>query len=71
MVRDGENTAAQGIPPSLISIFLSKEISRSLSDIRKHENFGARIWLRINDLDIATVILIPPIGHFRQCRTGS
>ncbi len=29
---------------------------RSLSDIRKHENFGTHIWLRINDLDSATVI---------------
>ena len=29
--------------------------ARSLSDIRKHGNFGARIWLRINDLDSATV----------------
>ena len=31
-------------------------VSGSLSDIRKHENFGARIWLRINDLDSASVI---------------
>ena len=32
-----------------------RKTPRSLSDIRKHENFGARIWLRINDLDSATV----------------
>jgi len=30
--------------------------ARSLSDIRKHENFGACVWPRINDLDSATVI---------------
>jgi uncharacterized protein (DUF433 family) len=31
-------------------------VSRSLSDIRKHGKFGAHIWLRINDLDSASVI---------------
>ena len=49
----------------------STEPARSLSDIRKHENFDAHIWLRINDLDSVNMISSPQIGHFRQCRTGS
>ena len=38
--------------------------ARRLSDIRKHENFDAHIWLRINDLDSVNMISSPPNRSF-------
>jgi hypothetical protein len=45
-----------GLAPGATTTNVRLLCARSLSDIRKHENFGACIWPRINDLDSATVI---------------
>ena len=70
-MRAAKSSLGHSLLDKIFAVICRRRLPRSLSDIRKHENFSARIWLRMNDLDSINMISSPQTDQFRQCRTGS